>query len=295
MANEPAPKMPTPAELLGSVGNEYLLAGARASAWIYRYHGTGSLHESGWAANLVHHGPTQVALLEAKDKSCRCIVFRGSDERGDWLDNFDIRKVGIGVPWYTGSFADIFMLRSHAGIARQLGRVIEEAEDFVGDAEVPVFVFGHSLGAGMAHLFHAITVAKLTFRGRFGEHESNIRTVGYNGPRVLSEESASWANDLPVRPKRVVTALNGVIDLVPRVPKRSWGFSHYGDLVIFDEIGSHSGANAYKKWRAMREANPVGSLPAWRIISRLSRGVKAHRWRSVIELIDRASSRAMEQ
>ena len=83
----------------------------------------------------------QLAVIEPRDGRFRIVVFRGSHNFLDWLDNLD----ALPASWTPHG-------RVHEGFQKVLDTVWDDLAACLADGTGPVFFTGHSLGAALATL-----------------------------------------------------------------------------------------------------------------------------------------------
>ncbi len=200
------------------------------------------------------------------------VAARGSSERGDWRDDFRIWRVG-----WRGVLP--FGCRIHRGFKRQLLRIGHELRQKVLDLkatypQAKLYVTGHSLGG-------ALTPLIVTWLAQEGlEIEA---AYAHEMPRTGNRRWAEWYDQrFRERTFRVVNVLRGEPDVVTRVPKRSWGYRHLGRPQI---LAGDKRFESAEKWQEYRKQCPVGSLEAWRILSKLSYQVQAHLGKNLLETL----------
>ncbi len=154
----------------------------------------------------------QAALIEHKD--FLCMVFRGTDELGDWLDNINAFPVKV-------LFGDF-----HRGFWGSVNDVWDKIngryEECRGERKRPLFITGHSLGGAMA----TIAASRLIHDDK---PFTSVYTFGQ--PRAMSRETAQFFS---VEDKgRCHRFLNNE-DIVTRVPSRLMGYGHVGNCLYID-------------------------------------------------------------
>lgn len=154
----------------------------------------------------------QAALIEHEDYLC--MVFRGTNELGDWLDNINAFRESV----LFGEF--------HRGFWNS----VEDVWDVIHPKYLqlreqkkrPLFFTGHSLGGAMA------TVAA----SRFLHQDLPFTSVyTFGQPRALSRETSRVYNS--ITPNRHHRFQNNE-DIVTRVPARLMGYSHVGTCLYID-------------------------------------------------------------
>lgn len=162
---------------------------------------------------------SQAVLVE--HEKYLCIGFRATDEKQDWRDNFNIRKVNH----HGGQF--------HSGFYRSVNlvwRVIEEAhKELVKKTDKegvvrPLFITGHSLGGAMA------TVA--TARWLLEGDRQFTATYTFGQPRAVTKETAKLLDE---KCKTKFFRFHNNNDIVPRIPPRVIGYKHVGTVVYIDK------------------------------------------------------------
>ena len=163
----------------------------------------------------VDNNSAQAALIE--HEHYLCIVFRGTNELVDWLDNinaFPTKELfGEFHRGFWNSVEDVWQT-----INEQF-RCLQEKK------RLPLFITGHSLGGAMA----TIAAARLI-------HEDKPLTSVYTfgQPRALSRETAQIFN---VECKSRFFRFHNNNDIVTRVPARLMGYSHVGSYMYISEKG----------------------------------------------------------
>lgn len=143
------------------------------------------------------------------------IVFRGTDEARDWLDNLDVRPESALFGRFHRGFHDS---------VEDLWRGIDATVyGMLSDKRRPVWFAGHSLGGAMATIGAAKYVeADRPFSGvyTFGQP----RCMGRKTSRIFNSEAG----------RRHYRFQNNN-DLVTRVPTRLAGYSHVGRCIYISE------------------------------------------------------------
>lgn len=155
---------------------------------------------------------SQAALIEHQDYLC--MVFRGTNELSDWLDNINaFRESVLFGEFHRGfwkSVEDVWSV-----IYGEYARLREEKKR-------PLFLTGHSLGGAMA------TVAASRF---LHQDLPFISVYTYGEPRALSRDTSRIYNS--EAGKRHHRFQNNE-DIVTRVPSRVLGYSHVGTCFYID-------------------------------------------------------------
>ena len=170
----------------------------------------------------VDKNSAQAALIEHEDYLC--MVFRGTDEFSDWLDNIN----ALATKELFGEF--------HRGFWNSLEDVWQpinkRCRSLQEQNKRPLFITGHSLGSAMA----TIAAAKLI---HVDKPFTSVYTFGQ--PRALSRKTSQIFN---VECKSRFFRFHNNNDIVTRVPARLMGYSHVGNYLyiteekeIYQEVG----------------------------------------------------------
>lgn len=155
----------------------------------------------------------QAALIE--HESYFCMVFRGTDETLDWLDNIN----AFPVQEIFGKF--------HRGFWNSTNDVWEtlfkKYKQLSSIKKRPLFLTGHSLGGAMA----SIAAAKLIH-----EDLPFIAVYTFGQPRAIERETSRLFN---VECKSRYFRFHNNNDIVTRVPARLMGYSHVGKCIYISE------------------------------------------------------------
>lgn len=147
------------------------------------------------------------------------IVFRGTENRLDWLTNVRARFVALqgGARVHTGFFQAYWPIRE---------RLFEIVKDALDRRQRPVYITGHSLGGALA----LMATAELANHDEAAIRDSIAACYTFGCPRA-----GDSSFDLYVKvPLYRVT--NGV-DIVPAVPPAILGYRHVGDGRYFGQAG----------------------------------------------------------
>nr|WP_285817728.1 lipase family protein [Echinimonas agarilytica] len=162
----------------------------------------------GWNKNSA-----QAIVVEHRDYIA--MVFRGTNETLDWLDNLN----AFAIPQLFGKF--------HRGFWQSLEDVwqpmLERYNTLFHAAKRPIYFTGHSLGGAMA----MAAAAKFVHADR---PFNNLYTFGQ--PRTMTRSTARIFND-ECRSRSFRFHNNN--DIVTRVPTRSMGYSHAGSYLYIDQ------------------------------------------------------------
>lgn len=158
----------------------------------------------------------QGMLVEHED--LLCMVFRGTNEPADWLDNLNAFPEDV----LFGSF--------HRGFWKSIEDVWEtingKYEDLRKEKKRPLFITGHSLGGAMA------TIAAARF---IHQDKPFISVYTFGQPRSMDRDTARIFNS--EAGSRCHRFQNNE-DIVTRVPARFMGYSHVGHCLYIDEEGA---------------------------------------------------------
>jgi len=161
----------------------------------------------------VDKNSAQAALVEHSDYLC--MVFRGTNEIEDWLDNLN----AFGTKELFGEF--------HRGFWFSLEDVWAPINDRCRELQKikprPVFITGHSLGGAMA------TIAASKF---IHEDKPFTSVYTFGQPRALTRDTALIFN---VECKSRYFRFHNNNDMVTRVPARVMGYSHIGTYLYITE------------------------------------------------------------
>lgn len=138
------------------------------------------------------------------------VSFRGTQDEGDWLKDFD----AVGVPNFYGEGT------VHKGFQEVYTAIRPSLIELTGTSAGSVVITGHSLGAALAVLCASDLV-------RAGWTPT---VVTWAGPRVGYEDFVGWYN-------RVVPGCDRVVnkwDIVPHLPSAVEGYRHVGREVEID-------------------------------------------------------------
>jgi len=168
------------------------------------------------------------AFVAANSKSI-IVCYRGTDSIRDWIIDAQIRKTK--GPWnsevhsgFWNGFLDLWLdypLEGFEGIQSYLMR-LKSSHKF---RNAGVWICGHSLGAALATL----QAARMSV---MGWPVWGVYTFG--SPRC-GNEIFEIAYDIKLKARTHRHVRNN--DPVPRVPLRSWGYAHVGQLQYFTEEG----------------------------------------------------------
>nr|VFJ54927.1 MAG: Lipase (class 3) [Candidatus Kentron sp. DK] len=161
----------------------------------------------------VDKNSTQAALVAHQDYLC--MVFRGTDELVDWLDNIN----AFSTKQLFGEF--------HRGFWHSVEDVWEVLfsgyQELLERKKRPLFITGHSLGGAMA----TIAAARFLHEGR---PFTSVYTFGQ--PRALTRETARIFN---AECKSRFFRFHNNNDIVTRAPARLMGYSHAGHYLYISE------------------------------------------------------------
>ena len=165
------------------------------------------------SVSAIDKGNTEAALIE--HQKYLCMVFRGTDESEDWLDNILI----LPTKKLFGEFHKGFWDATEE-VWDGLYRKYEEKDK---EKTRPLFITGHSLGGAMA----TIAAAKLI---HLDKPFTSVYTFGQ--PRVMKSETAELFND---KGKARFFRFQNNNDIVTRVPPRKMEYSHVGETLYISE------------------------------------------------------------
>ena len=147
-----------------------------------------------------------------------CMVFRGTDEIADWLDNLN----AFPVKELFGSFHRGFWF----SVADIWDGIEQRYQELRAIKKRPLFITGHSLGGAMATIAAAKFIhLDLPF----------ISVYTFGQPRAMTKET-SQVFDIEAKSRFFRFQNNN--DLVTRVPARLMGYSHVGSSIYISQTGS---------------------------------------------------------
>ena len=157
----------------------------------------------------------QAALIEHKDYIC--MVFRGTDQIADWLDNLRVYRVSA----LFGEF--------HVGFWESVEDVWDvlsgKLKYIRSKRKKPLFITGHSLGGAMA----TIAAARLIHEDRTF---TSVYTFGQ--PRAMDRDTGR-IYEIEIKGRHYRFQNNE--DVVTRIPTRVTGFTHVGNCLYIDNDG----------------------------------------------------------
>ena len=159
----------------------------------------------------------EVEYLITEHDGFTVIAFRGTEatrwwSNGGWRDI--LRDVRF-IPWY-----DRRIGWAHAGFLKGAKRAVEQILEL--HLPGPIYVTGHSLGAGLATCAAAILKA---------QGLDIWEAVLFGSPRALTKSAQK-------RYKVKCTSYRNGHDFVTTVPRRSWGFRHPVELTQLGKQGA---------------------------------------------------------
>ena len=163
----------------------------------------------------IEEGNTEAALIEHKEYLC--MVFRGTDEPRDWIDNAN----AFSTEKLFGEF--------HKGFWDATEEIwpylYAEYQKKYRETKRPLFITGHSLGGAMA----TIAAARLIHLDK-----PFISVYTFGQPRVMKRDTARIFN--VECGTRFFRFLNNN-DIVPRLPPRFMEYSHVGTFLYISKEG----------------------------------------------------------
>ncbi|WP_428442082.1 lipase family protein [Photobacterium sagamiensis] len=182
-------------------------------------------NDSGYRNVTGYDRNTAQAML-VEHESFIAVVFRGTDEIGDWVDNLKAFAV-------SALFGDF-----HRGFYESLDDIWSEMEkDLNGLKQAivkdsngtkhrrPIFFAGHSLGGAMA------TIAAAKY---INEDKQFTAVYTYGQPRAMTRSTARIFN---AEAKNRLHRFQNNEDIVTRVPARVMNYSHVGQCCYIDADG----------------------------------------------------------
>ena len=226
----PAPQLFRPGTREFDLNQASIMAWLSYIAYYKRPDGTPDMERI--RSELAPWGPIQVEPIDAhpvqgfiiKGRGFAVVVFRGSDERDDWLDNFEAmyigntKHVGLGRP---AQLRHQKMIKEpkhdlHAGFYQQFTKAHDGVlSQLKGYEKSKVWFTGHSLGGALTTIFAR------DFHARHGFEDVGVYTFG--APRPGSRNLANYFVDNKIPAYRVEFGA----DPVPTLP----------DLIRFRPVG----------------------------------------------------------
>lgn len=225
-------------------GNAYWMARLASVAYIKKDDPEGSPDVAKILADLKQEDPkfssvtgfsknsSQAILVEHEDFFT--MAFRGTDELGDWLDNFDLIVTPV-LLLVEGEKLDGYF---HKGFWKATEDIWEpllakyqqfqqqdrdKQKDLKQKKVRPLFLTGHSLGGAMA----TIAATKLIHQDL-----PFISTYTFGQPRTMTHNTARIING---KAENRFFRFQNNNDMVTRAPARAVGYSHVGSFVYISE------------------------------------------------------------
>lgn len=153
------------------------------------------------------------------------VVFRGTNEWEDWLDNINV----IPTDRLFGSFHRGF----YQSVMDLWAKIEKSVKKFRATKKRPVWFTGHSLGGAMATIAAAIYVYE-------DRPFSGVYTFGQ--PRCMNREAARIFN---METKERFFRFQNNNDIVTRIPARAMGYSHVGNCIYISQEGELCGSPGF--------------------------------------------------
>lgn len=175
----------------------------------------------------VNKGGVQANII---DKGEYCVlVFRGSDENKDWMQNFKF------------DFVNTVYGKMHKGFKQSWDLVAWSIIDNLPNK--PLYITGHSYGGALAFIA--------------GVYMPHIEVVTFGSPKVMAKNYAKY---LKINHTRV----RNNNDIVTILPFDSLGYTHIGNLLYLDYNGKQSNKinvldrikSHFKAWSKRQKFNP---------------------------------------
>jgi triacylglycerol lipase len=203
---------------------------------------------------FLERGNTQAYLMSNDDRLV--LVFRGTEPTSpkDWFTNTKLPLTdALGGQVHQGFWQDW----------RDVADPVVEQVNRLRYQNQPLMITGHSLGGALSAL------AALTLQ-QADQPVQSVYTFG--APRLGNDAFArNYNRQLQAKTFRLVNHN----DIVPRVPPKSWGYSHVGQLVYFDQTGR------------LRQGSPfweeaVDTIKGWNNLGDVVRDHDMHAYRACI-------------
>lgn len=205
-------------------GNAYWMA--RLAGSIYQNKPGGNLpDEEGILSNLKAEDPGFISVRGYSKKSAQAavvehtnylaLVFRGTDEPADWMDNINAfpeqALFGAFHRGFLHSVQDIWdpLFARYSDLNRKKPRAL--------------FVTGHSLGGAMATVASSMLIQ---------EDEAFTSTYTFGQPRAITRETGRVYN---VEAKSKTFRFQNNNDIVTRAPARIMGYTHVGTFLYISQ------------------------------------------------------------
>jgi len=138
-----------------------------------------------------------------KQNNVCVVVFRGSDEKIDWVNNFQARLIQTTYGYM------------HKGFKKLWDKISKELRDNIPSGSL-VYFTGHSLGGALA----LISSFYITHK----------QVVTFGSPMIIEKNYPPYLKPLHIR----VVNNN---DIVPRLPSKKLGYTHIGKLFYLSYSG----------------------------------------------------------
>ncbi len=159
---------------------------------------------------------TQVGITISHKQQRICVIFRGSNELIDWINDFLICKIRLEDNKYVhyGFYKSLFNYNLFNDLTDNLKMLIKEFPEY------ELFITGHSLGGGLATLFSYLICDKI---------DKNITLISFASPRVGNKE---WKDDFENKKNlRHYRCINRR-DIVTAVPY--FFYYHVGNCILIN-------------------------------------------------------------
>ena len=215
-------------------GNAYWMA--RLSQLVYTKKKSGAPDEKKILAELKLEDPGFISIKGASKKSAQgmlvehqlyfALVFRGTDEGADWVDNISIGKKEDSFGEFHGGFLDS-VDDIWGPLWSRYEELRKESTDQVktktSQSQRPLFITGHSLGGAMA----TVAAAKLLEMDK-----PFISVYTFGQPRAVARDTRVAYDTMA---KNRFFRFQNNSDIVTRVPARASGYSHVGQCIYISE------------------------------------------------------------
>ncbi len=173
---------------------------------------------------------TQVGITISHKQQRICVIFRGSNQLIDWINDFLICKIRLENNIYVhyGFYKSLYACNLFDDLVNNLKTLIKEYPEY------EIFVTGHSLGGGLATLFSYL-ISDIIHK--------NITLISFASPRVGNKE---WKNDFESKKNlRHYRCINRK-DIITAVPY--FFYYHVGNCVLInnDSIMEYKVSSLYE-------------------------------------------------
>ncbi len=243
-----------------------LLAEMATAVYGTRHEFRDACKDMGFEADLYEMRNTAVGVAVSQDSIV--IPVRGSDDILDWIGNFlsalrsvrcDLVPEGkIGFSWHRQAqrARKLLLYSDYASIESVIRRCTGHK----------VYLAGHSLGGSCVQSLAYWLDTVLRSLG-----SKVTAAYAFGPPRAGTKEAANWYAKFGPPTVTVANVSDGRPDLVTRVLFESWGWYHFGEIVVLSDDGRVLVGD--RAWQEYRSAHPVSK----------AEGLSALAWQSLVD------------